>query len=254
VNQSANQQPGVIAMRFSKPSLPAFTLIELLVVIAIIAILAAMLLPALARAKENAKRIQCLSNQKQIGLAFAFYVDENRDWYPVHYGWATHGGTLGKSYAEGGTTPAKERPLNPYTANTLEIFHCPSDRGDVNTPEFKTCWEAYGDSYHTQWSGNSFRIKHVTGDGQVPPIRGAEVARAPVNKVIQGDYPFHPNRDINKTAWHNFSGKSSFNMLFGDGHAQFFVFKWPPGTDWWVFVRDDDLTNPNYPNPQNQVW
>ena len=132
----------------------AFTLIELLVVIAIIAILAAMLLPALSRAKLKAQGIQCMNNHRQLSLAWRQYVEDSRDQIPYASGDAVSyepgvwvGGTLDFDPANRSnwdpSVDIYRSPLWPYCGKSLGIWKCPADHSYVvvngtNVPRVRT--------------------------------------------------------------------------------------------------------------------
>ena len=113
-----------------------FTLIELLVVIAIIAILAALLLPALAKAKIKAEGIGCLNNQKQLQLAWYMYIDDNNGLLVLNSpGGGTNPVTWINGWIDWGVLPDNtnrllltEGLMAPYTAKSLGVYKCPADK------------------------------------------------------------------------------------------------------------------------------
>lgn len=115
--------------------LRAFTLIELLVVIAIIAILAAMLLPALSKAKVRAQGIGCMNNTKHLTLAWRMYAEDSREVLPFAYGGAPYtwvNGSLDDINLNAPDnwnleTTIKTSPLWTYCGKSVGIWHCPAD-------------------------------------------------------------------------------------------------------------------------------
>lgn len=110
--------PVILNRRIRKPR-AAFTLIELLVVIAIIAILAALLLPALARAKAKAQTAQCVNNNRQMALSFTMWGDDNNE---GKYPWSAGPGKIGPD-------PLRTNwfTLQPYLRNP-KVLTCPTDK------------------------------------------------------------------------------------------------------------------------------
>jgi hypothetical protein len=153
----------------------------------------------------------------------------------------------GNAAAYGGNVAETNRPLNKYLSSP-ELFQCPADKGDALNAGAKSCYLGWGNSYLVQWSGDSFRVKKVTADirargtPQGTPSKTADFAIRPTTKIIQGDWPWHANRSTTdkRTVWHNYKGKRYENMLFADGHIEFYRF--PREMDGW----GGDTPSPNF--------
>jgi prepilin-type N-terminal cleavage/methylation domain-containing protein/prepilin-type processing-associated H-X9-DG protein len=216
-----------------------FTLIELLAVIAIIAILASLLLPALSKSKAKAEAIACISNVRQLSLAWTLYADDNEDFLVNNHGkpetlarrqtWANNVQDWGNADDNTNLIYLTESKLAPFANRSTKIYKCPSDR---------------------QPAANGERIRSVAMNAMVGDpgeltnhfnplyhqyFKSSEIRNPSGIFVFLDEHPdtindgFFVNR-LEDYAWGNLPGSyhnGAVNLSFADGHLE--THRWQVG-------------------------
>lgn len=219
------------------PRRAGFSLVELLVVISIVALLISLLLPALARARETGRLVQCLSHLRQVGIGTQNYLNDFRFVYPplvMPDGTGTQAAWLGKAGASGlgyQTYTADVRFLNPYVggpyapAAEVPMARCPSDLNSYGgTASF---YDAIGASYFANADGGAIpALGSLSRPTFGPPYLGIDAAmiKSPSRMIALAEFgafdPVWSGIDPGPGfRWHTREDK--WTLVFADGHASF---------------------------------